>query len=99
MTTPEKWLDTQASLAQNLYLVLDSVGHLDERNALINSLGITVYWVTPWLTCNRDSSPNTSAPWRAYAIGRPMAGRFPITSVPLSTHFRWRIRTGSALQF
>lgn len=43
MTTPEKWLDTQASLARNLYLVLDSVGHLDERNALINSLGPNRY--------------------------------------------------------
>ncbi|AZC31600.1 hypothetical protein C4K38_3642 [Pseudomonas chlororaphis subsp. piscium] len=36
MSTPEQWMRVQGELGQRLYLILDSVGQLDERNALLN---------------------------------------------------------------
>ncbi|UCR84340.1 DUF4123 domain-containing protein [Pseudomonas chlororaphis] len=36
MSTPEQWMRVQGELGQRLYLVLDSVGQLEERNALLN---------------------------------------------------------------
>ncbi|MGE7955122.1 DUF4123 domain-containing protein [Pseudomonas sp. NPDC089530] len=36
MSTPEQWLQIQGELGRYLYLVLDSDGQLDERNALLN---------------------------------------------------------------
>jgi hypothetical protein len=43
MNTLEQWLHTQGSLGRCLYLVLDSDGQLDERNALINTLNAEEY--------------------------------------------------------
>ena len=43
MNTLEQWLFDQSRSARELYLVLDSDGHLDERNALTKELGAERY--------------------------------------------------------
>lgn len=43
MNTPEQWQQEQVQMGRSLYLVLDSVGQRDERNALIEGLGFNQY--------------------------------------------------------
>jgi hypothetical protein len=43
MNTLEQWLQEQTKQGRHLYLVLDSDGQLDERNALVSELGVDQY--------------------------------------------------------
>ena len=43
MSSLEQWLQEQTKQGRHLYLVLDSDGQLDERNALISELGVDQY--------------------------------------------------------
>jgi hypothetical protein len=43
MNPPERWLHEQIKLGRQLFLVLDSIGQLDERNALAGELGVDRY--------------------------------------------------------
>lgn len=43
MTTPHDWLRIQAELGRQLYLMLDSVGQLEERKALLGELHVHRY--------------------------------------------------------
>lgn len=43
MSILEQWLHDQSAIGQQIYLVLDSLGQLDERNALVTELGAQGY--------------------------------------------------------
>ncbi|WP_414914518.1 DUF4123 domain-containing protein [Pseudomonas sp. IT-P258] len=43
MNTPEQWQQEQIQLGRSLYLVLDSVGQLDERNALMEGVELNQF--------------------------------------------------------